>query len=683
MKKIFLLIQLSLSVIMGFSQTNKITLTFAGNDAQTHTILVLQSVLIRNLSAGCDTTVYGPNPSIILTNSLGIRENNPNSPGSFTLMPGGTNPFHGSTDVFIQMARKEMLKLIIADARGKNLATLTGEFPAGLHKFKITSPQAGLLILNASDGHASASKKLINITPDGVKNEIVYTGLMEKNLENAYKSGVTSRFIFRMGDVLSFSAYSIGYDNETIIASPVQSATYVFQMTSHTVEAYLKLKPMADDEGWWFLAQEITSDELCAPTRGGDWDDGGKWRNMYRHTWSNDDESVSRMWGAFWNGINTCNIALDSMRQLPQTAGMVSKMKELQVLRSFYYYLLIDNYGDAPYLTTYRNAPAMPFKTRKAAIFDSLVGTIRSALPYLKNTDLKYTATKYMGYALLAKLCLNAGVYTGTPRWDEANLYCDTVITGPYSLEQDLLAPFKTNNQNSTEIIFSIPYDENNFLGFRLHMRTLHYQHNLRFNLMVGPWNGFAIVPTFFDTYEPTDKRREGYNIYGLQYDVYGNVIQDGITHLPLDIDPYLPALNMQSPQYTMAQIRTTGARVMKYEIKLGAKENLSNDFPIFRLTDFYLMKAEAMIRLGASGDSWINPVRTRAGVSPYTGATLSDLLAERGRELYCEGLRRQDLIRFGKWESAWWEKLVHGTERRTFPIPKWATDANPNLLLP
>ncbi|MBE0641113.1 MAG: RagB/SusD family nutrient uptake outer membrane protein, partial [Bacteroidales bacterium] len=103
---------------------------------------------------------------------------------------------------------------------------------------------------------------------------------------------------------------------------------------------------------------------------------------------------------------------------------------------------------------------------------------------------------------------------------------------------------------------------------------------------------------------------------------------------------------------------------------------------PLFRISDFYLMKAETEIRQGNSGDEWINPIRQRAGVSAWSGATLEQLLSERGRELYLEGHRRQDLIRFGKWENAWWEKDASTPERRTFPIPKWATDANPNLLL-
>lgn len=454
------------------------------------------------------------------------------------------------------------------------------------------------------------------------------------------------------------------------------------QVANLSVEAYTKLKPFIDDEGWWFLAQELSSDELCAPTRGSDWYDGGKWLNMYRHAWSNDDEGVNRMWSAFWTGITTCNQILDMMNELPKNAPLLAKMKELEVLRSFYYYLLIDNYGDVPYLTSAKNAPDLPFKVKRDAVYDSLVNTVTSALPYLKKVNNKYMITKYTAFALLAKLYINAEVYKGTTQWTEAANFCDSVIAGPFMLESNFLAPFLTNNEKSTEIIFSIPYDEDNFQGFRLHMRTLHYQMNLKFDMPVGPWNGFCIVPTFFDKYEDIDKRKTGYNIYGPQFDKNGNAILDGETHQALNIDPKVSALYMQAATHTPTQIRTTGARVGKYEIKMGAKENLSNDFPLFRLTDFYLMKAEAMIRKGANGDQWINPIRTRAGVSDWTGASLSQLLDERGRELYCEGHRRQDLIRYGEWDKAWWEKVADGPATKTFPIPKWATDANPNLKL-
>jgi len=462
------------------------------------------------------------------------------------------------------------------------------------------------------------------------------------------------------------------------------------QVASLSVTTYAQLQPMADDNGWWFLAQEISSDEVSAPTRGADWLDGGKWVNMHHHSWTNDDEGVNRMWGAFWTGITVCNQILDIMNSIPQNDALTAKKREVEVIRSFYYYLLIDNYGDAPYITSANNAPPMPYKIKRAAIYDSLVATVTRALPYLKKVDRKYMMNKWAAYALLAKLYLNAEIYTGTgngvpgtPEWQKASDLCDSVMTGPYTLAVDLSEPFKTINDNSSEIIFSIPYDENNFTGFRLHMRTLHYQMNLKYNMPVGPWNGFAITPTFWATYDSTDKRRAAYNIWGPQYAYTGAKIYDGETHLWLVIDPILPALNMQAPTYNPTQIRTTGARVGKYEIKMGAKENLSNDFPLFRITDFYLMKAEAQIRMGNNGDQWVNPIRSRAGVPQWTGTTLDQLLAERGRELYCEGHRRQDLIRYGEFESDWWEKSATDPNLRTFPIPKWATDANPNLLLP
>lgn len=451
------------------------------------------------------------------------------------------------------------------------------------------------------------------------------------------------------------------------------------QVATLTVNAYKRLQNMADDNGWWFLAQIISSDEVCAPTRGADWYDGGKWADVHTHSWTNDTESVNRMWGLFWDGINECNRTIGTLLTIGDNDQIMAKVAELETLRSFFYYLLIDNYGNVPYVTEVLDEGALPEKVERSYIFEQLIENLESNLSLLNSGDLKYMATKNMAYAVLAKLYLNAEVYTGTPEWEKAGMYCDSIIDGPYTLATSVSSPFVTENQNSSEIIFSIPYDENNFEGFRLHMRTLHYQHNLTYNMNVGPWNGFAVVPDFFDTYEDTDFRKEAHFIWGPQYAADGSEIIESVTGEPLDISPYLPALSM-GDGYSPAEIRTTGARIGKYEIKMGAKENLSNDFPLFRLSDFYLMKAEAEIRMGANGDQWVNAIRTRANVEAYSGCTLDQLLEERGREMFVEGHRRQDLIRFDKWKNAWWEKAAHGDEKNTFPIPQWAIDGNPNL---
>lgn len=163
-----------------------------------------------------------------------------------------------------------------------------------------------------------------------------------------------------------------------------------------------------------------------------------------------------------------------------------------------------------------------------------------------------------------------------------------------------------------------------------------------------------------------------------------GKAIVDQTAGSNLIIDPYIPALQMDL-SFTYEEIRMSGARVAKFEIRMGAKDNLSNDFPVFRLADFYLMKAEAMFRQNkptADAVEYINPIRERANATPWTGADLSleTLLDERAREMFFEGHRRQDQIRFGTFNNAWWEKSASSTDRNTFPIPQWVIDSNPNL---
>ena len=139
------------------------------------------------------------------------------------------------------------------------------------------------------------------------------------------------------------------------------------------------------------------------------------------------------------------------------------------------------------------------------------------------------------------------------------------------------------------------------------------------------------------------DARKKGF-IVGPQFDSKGQPLFDGTAGAPVVINPKIPKLIIDG-SHSFQQIRMSGARVGKFEIKKGALQNLSNDFPLFRYADVLLMKAEALVRQGKNGDH-----------------------------------RRQDLIRFGKFLDAWWEKPASDSKRTTFPIPQWAIDANPNL---
>jgi len=449
------------------------------------------------------------------------------------------------------------------------------------------------------------------------------------------------------------------------------------------VPVYRPMQDFLDWSGWWFC-QEVTSDEMVCPTRHTDWDDGGKWRVLYQHTWDNKTEAVAAMWGRFYNGIVEANRLIEVLNpeNLPMielTPAGAKNLAKLKIMRSFYYYLLIDNYGDVPYVTSFKNAEKQPNKTPRADVFNNIVAEIEESIPYLDESMSKTSVSKGMAWSLLAKLYLNAEVYTGTPQWVKAENACDSVLALGYSLETDPLAPFVTNNQNSLENIFTIPYDEDTYQGFNLHMRTLHYNSNLTFDMSVGPWNGFAVTEQHYNTYPQNDKRKDGYFLVGQQYTSTGQPIVDAVAGKPLVFNPYIPKLVMDA-SFTPEEIRMSGARVKKFEIKLGAKENLSNDFPIFRLADIMLMKAEAMVRQSKNGDDYINPIRRRAGLADLNNATLDDILAERGREMFWEAHRRQDLIRFGKFNHAWWEKPASDVSRRIFPIPQWAIDSNPNL---
>jgi hypothetical protein len=147
---------------------------------------------------------------------------------------------------------------------------------------------------------------------------------------------------------------------------------------------------------------------------------------------------------------------------------------------------------------------------------------------------------------------------------------------------------------------------------------------------------------------------------------------------LPVDFTVDIPALVMDDPA-EYPTYRIAGPRFGKFEYEIGATPNLNNDFPVFRYSDVILMKAEAQFRQNGGGQMYLDMIRNRAGVGSIP-INEENLLAERGRELYFENWRRQDLIRFDAFNDAWWEKEESAEFRNVFPIPQDQIDANPNL---
>ena len=132
----------------------------------------------------------------------------------------------------------------------------------------------------------------------------------------------------------------------------------------------------------------------------------------------------------------------------------------------------------------------------------------------------------------------------------------------------------------------------------------------------------------------------------------------------------------------TGTNLEVTGIRVIKYPPDYVKEFSAENEYVVFRYADVLMMKAEALLRTGnaAGALTIVNQIRTPRGATPLASLTENNLLDERGRELYWEGWRRNDLIRFGKFLGAWQEKTASTAERLLFAIPNEQLAVNPNL---
>jgi hypothetical protein len=427
--------------------------------------------------------------------------------------------------------------------------------------------------------------------------------------------------------------------------------------------------------GGLYAINEISSDEMAIPQKGADWEDGGIWLRNHRHAWLATDGPYNGAWQYAFRIVGESNLLLQQFPDLELLGA------ELRVLRALGYLWLIDNFGNVPIIVE-TDRGGSPTQSTRAEVFEFIETSVMENIDMLTQNNTRTNLNYWSAHMILAKLYLNAEVYTGTPRWADAERVLDVIINeGPYSLAPNFFSNFAVFNSNSPENIFTLPYDANNAGGFNIHQMTLHYSSQLTFELQEQPWNGYTALEEFYNSFEDDDIRK-GSLREGQQF------ASDGITPI-VDAsaepqDPNGPPINFTPEINELAPnaLRQAGTRVNKFEIPLGAGPNLSNDFPIFRYADVLLMKAEAAWRQGNTETAleYINRVRSRANVDPVTTVNADLFLAERGRELFAEGHRRSDLIRLGKYNDAWWEKPASAPFRVLFPIPENQLQANPNL---
>jgi hypothetical protein len=459
---------------------------------------------------------------------------------------------------------------------------------------------------------------------------------------------------------------------------------------------------------------EVSTDEMVIPQRGQDWYDGGTHILMQRQTWTFKSPKVEGAWGFSFGGVSTTNRLIYQFNQfikedrLSEEEGK-SFVSELKVLRAFYYYLLLDEFGNVPIIKKFKGAPVAPannndFQAGRDKLFNFVESQIKNNIQNLTRTPKRYRMNVWAAHALLAKLYLNAKVYIGKPMWKEALAQADSIInSNNYRLASDYLSMFSWNNQNTPGFIFAIPYDEVFFQGNNWASNTLHYLNQQTYNLQYVPNNGYCTIENFYNSFKDNDTRRGGLLI-GYQYDSKGNHLFDasafkGTPHG--DTLYFTPHINELQPR----AFRNAGARFIKYKPNDGTSTNQSNDAPIFRYADVLLMKAECLWRLHKDPSvalHLVNKVRERAGLSDYGSLSAYKILKERGHEFYAELWRRQDLIRFkggmhyhykpngvretkypaGKtaFNDAWWAKKITDPHVNVFPIPQDQMNSNKNL---
>jgi starch-binding outer membrane protein, SusD/RagB family len=432
----------------------------------------------------------------------------------------------------------------------------------------------------------------------------------------------------------------------------------------------------------------IASDEAICPFRETNlWWDNGVWVDLHRQDFASDLENTNNCWSFIFDGVSLCNQILYQLEESKVEFDTKPNLEaEVKIMRAWFYLNAIDLFGNVPIVTDFTDTQ-LPEQSSRKEVFDFVESEIQNNADLLQDypTSSNYgRVTKAMAYAMLAKLYLNAQEWIGTPMWQETSDACDKVIgLGGLSIEPDYFTNFKVENQNSKENIFVIVYDNtytSNSWGQKLifHQVCLHTLSQQTYGIVDFCWDGFCAMESLYNSYSDTDKRKKMW-LEGPQYDANGNPLMLSSTR-QLTYRPSVKALyNPQDPA-----LLDDGVRFAKYEYQSGLTGTMSNDYVIYRYADVLMMKGEALVRLNKQDDAlpYFNEIRERAGMPDYSASdlTLDEILAERGREFAWEGLRRQDLIRFGKYTQAWFEKDAKDDHVKLMPIPYWAIDTNPNL---
>lgn len=446
---------------------------------------------------------------------------------------------------------------------------------------------------------------------------------------------------------------------------------------------------------YWQL-QELASDEAVIG-----WNDGTI-KDLHNMTWTASNEFIRMMYDRIFYQVSLCNEFIrettdDKLADRRITGSDLVEAKkfhnEAKFLRALSYYHAIDMFGSVPFvLETDPIGSFFPTQTSRASLFawiETELKALESLLSPARQNEYG-RADQAAVWMLLAKLYLNAAVYTGTARHSDCITYCNKIINAGYILASQYRLNFLADNNTSPEMIFTVSFDGLRTKSWGAMTYLVHAPVGGNMNPALwginGGWGGLrttkAIVNLFPSTTGTPDSR--------------GMFHTSGQNLEIVDISQF-----------------TNGYPITKYKnlTSTGAKGSDPNgnfpdtDFPLFRLADVYLMYAECVLATNAdktTSVTYINALRQRAygnttGNITATDLTFDFLLKERARELNWEAHRRQDLIRFEKYPGfagfytgsayVWpWKGGVAGgvgvgSHRTLYPIPSTDIGANPNLV--
>lgn len=439
---------------------------------------------------------------------------------------------------------------------------------------------------------------------------------------------------------------------------------------------------------YWSL-QELPTDEAVIA-----WNDGTLF-DLHDMDWSSSNEYIRMMYDRIYFQIALCNEFLRNttdarLSENGITGANLEEAKayraEARLLRAMSYWHALDLFGNVPFVTEEDPVGAFfPEQISRTDLFDFVESELLAVEPELVDArQNEYArADKAVAWTVLAKLFLNAEVYTGQNRYTDAVAYSKKVIDAGYSLVPDYQDLFLADNHTSRqEVILPVAFDGQSTrtwggTTFLIHGAVGGSMDPSAFGINSG-WAGLRTTKEFVNLFPNTgaDERAMFYT-------------------------------QGQSLEINNIATFTEGYAVTKFKNVTSAGDAGSDqsgnypdtDFPMFRLADVYLMYAEAVLRGGVGGDrstalSYINQLRERAygstaGNISDSQLTLNFILSERGRELYWEGHRRTDLIRFNRFTTgdytwAWKGGVQEGRQvesfRTLYPLPTSDLSANPNL---